>query len=418
MSKIRICPECDWVVELPPLAAGQHACCPRCQHTLAVSYERPAQQAIGYSIAGLVLFLLALPYPFVSFAVRGIQEQIVLLDTALSLLQRQEIWLALVIALTVAVIPALFLAATLYVHSALLFGRQSNAVSWPFLAGTTRALAHMKPWMMADVFLLGALISLTKISSSADIHLGPSFWPYCGFAVLVLWVANHIDYDWLWRRIKPNYRFNADIQVGRTAAEQDYLSCHTCQAINHKQRQYCRRCGENLNFSRWRDQRLTLALLVAASILYIPANLFTMMETVNFNSSTQSTILSGVIQLWQNGEQPIAAIIFFASIVVPVAKIAVLFALLFANRFLPQGAEKARTRLYRVTDFIGRWSMIDVFVVAILVALIHAGTVMAVYPGAAAAAFAGVVILTMFAAMSFDSRWIWQQTKQKERIGG
>ena len=139
------------------------------------------------------------------------------------------------------------------------------------------------------------------------------------------------------------------------------------------------------------------------------------MHTRLFGSDDPSTILGGVVVLWQHGSYPIAIVVFVASIVIPVAKMmAIIWLLLGVHLGYPHRPE-VRTRMYRLTEFIGRWSMIDVFVVAVLVALVQLGGLISIQPGIATLAFAGVVVLTMLSAMNFDPRLIWDSLSQQEQ---
>lgn len=136
------------------------------------------------------------------------------------------------------------------------------------------------------------------------------------------------------------------------------------------------------------------------------------MYTEFFGQETPNTIIGGVISLWESGSYPVALIILLASVIVPVAKIVILAWLNYSVHRQKTTSRKTRIRYYRITEAIGRWSMIDVFVVAVLVALIQMGNTMSIFPGQAALAFCAVVFVTMVAAMTFDSRLIWQQWKQ------
>ena len=151
---------------------------------------------------------------------------------------------------------------------------------------------------------------------------------------------------------------------------------------------------------------------MAASILYIPANLYPMMYTTSVGQTESSTILSGVALLWHLKSYPVAMVIFFASIIIPLSKIIILIYLYRHTRKDSQSditAARKNITLYRITEFIGRWSMIDIFVVALLAALVQLHQLMSIEPGPAALSFAAVVILTMLSALTFDSRCLWQQ---------
>lgn len=141
--------------------------------------------------------------------------------------------------------------------------------------------------------------------------------------------------------------------------------------------------------------------------MYVPANIYPIMTTTSLGHSSPSTIIGGVVELVQMGSWPVAAVIFIASVIVPVGKLVALAWLCLVVSRSSELNAAVRTRLYRLTEFIGRWSMIDIFVVAILVALIRAGSLMSITPGPAALAFGAVVVITMLAAMTFDPRLLW-----------
>ena len=157
-----------------------------------------------------------------------------------------------------------------------------------------------------------------------------------------------------------------------------------------------------------------MALVVTAAILYIPAMTLPIMRTVSLGTPTDSTVVGGVVVLWKMGSYPIAMIIFIASVFVPVGKLVALTVLCWFVTYGKGVTPKQQTMLYRVTEFVGKWSMIDVFVVTILVALIKLGDLLSFYPGAAALTFAAVVITTMVAAELFDPRLIWDKAQEHE----
>ena len=191
-----------------------------------------------------------------------------------------------------------------------------------------------------------------------------------------------------------------------SAAARGLAVCHACGLVEPVAGERCSRCLATLHLRKPHSIEHTWALMIGATILYLPANLLPVLDVQSsVKGEAKSTIISGVIQFWQDGDYPVAAIIFTASIMIPILKIIALTWLCLAAGHGRR--PEATTRLYRVTEFIGRWSMVDVFVVAILVGVVQLGSVMTIYPGEGALAFAGVVILTMLAAMSFDPRLIW-----------
>ena len=194
-----------------------------------------------------------------------------------------------------------------------------------------------------------------------------------------------------------------------TAAERGLASCHLCLKLASKDQHYCPRCGTAMHLRKTDSLQRTLALLITAAVLYLPANILPIMVTDQLGTSTESTILGGVVLLIQLDSIPIAIVIFIASVMVPLGKMLVMFYLCWSVSHGPPVSQRQRTVMYRITEFIGKWSMLDVFVVAILVALIHLSGLLVIRPGGGALAFAGVVMVTMVAAESFDPRLMWDR---------
>ena len=204
-----------------------------------------------------------------------------------------------------------------------------------------------------------------------------------------------------------------------TAARLGYLACHACGLLHrpsgHAHGLLCTRCGAPLHARKPNSVARAWALLIAAYILIVPANVLPVMVSGSLFGSETDTIMSGVVYLWTDGSWLLAAILFIASIAVPFAKlIAMTFLLLSVQRRSTLGPEQ-RTRLYRVLEFVGRWSMIDIYVAAILTALVQFGGLMSIQAGPGAIAFGAVVVLTMFAAESFDPRLIWDPVEPHGR---
>lgn len=197
-----------------------------------------------------------------------------------------------------------------------------------------------------------------------------------------------------------------------SAAARGLALCHVCYLATPVSAGRCPRCDSRLHLRLRESLQRTWALTIAAVVLYFPANLLPVLRVESFAGDRQNTIVGGVIEFWQHGDYPVALIIFGASVVIPVLKIIAIAALCWASR---TGRQPRRmTRIYRITEFVGRWSMVDVFVVAILVAVVQLGSTISIHPGAGALSFAAVVILTMFAAMSFDPRLIWDAAARSQ----
>ena len=190
-----------------------------------------------------------------------------------------------------------------------------------------------------------------------------------------------------------------------SAAARGLAVCHVCGLASPVSAQRCPRCRDSLHLRNRESLQRTWAFTLASLLLYFPANLLPILRVESFAGPQSSTIMGGVIQFWQEEDYPVAIIIFVASVMIPVLKIIAIVWLCLAAS---SGWQPRRmTRLYRVTEFVGRWSMVDVFVVAILVGVVQLGSTISIHPGAGAVSFAAVVVLTMFAAISFDPRLIW-----------
>ena len=193
------------------------------------------------------------------------------------------------------------------------------------------------------------------------------------------------------------------------AATLGLAGCHTCGKVSQVELGTCPRCGTCLHLRQPDSIRRTVAFMLAATALYIPANFLPMMTMVELGETTSNTIVGGIIYFWKSGAYPIALVILTASIIIPLLKIVALTWLCLAASGKLHPSPEMLGKIYWFTELLGRWSMVDIFVVGILVALVQLGNYMSVSPGPGALAFAGVVVLTMFAAMSFDPRLLWDR---------
>ncbi|MET2897735.1 paraquat-inducible protein A [Vibrio rotiferianus] len=415
------CEECGLVVHIPDIEQGQKAKCPRCEHALTKVNTKPYQSVIAISVACLIMLVLSVSFPFMSFSVQGLSQEITLMHAAKMLAEFHNALLGALLLATVVVLPAIYVGLILFLHlEALKSLKHPIGKKQVRMAKTLcRILFRVEPWLMVDVFLIGVLVSLIKIASLADIGMGSSFWAFCVYTVLVVKCISMVDKSWLWGHFIPVIKL-AGVKEGDTHHSENHIGCHTCHQLNpieDKKYQKCIRCQSPVHkYDPINNLQKAWALLFASIIFYIPANLYPMMYTVSLGHSEGSTIMEGIVLLWQLGSYPIAAVIFFASVFIPMAKMLAL-AWLYYNaqkaQYLPPEESISRLKIYRITEFIGRWSMIDIFVVAILVALVQLQNLMAIYPGPAALSFAAVVIFTMLSAMIFDSRLLWQKPQNE-----
>lgn len=176
---------------------------------------------------------------------------------------------------------------------------------------------------------------------------------------------------------------------------------------------HCPRCDSELHMRKANSLSRTWALLIGAYLMYIPANLLPVSTIVYLGNGEPDTIMSGVMTLFQHGDAPIALLLFFASIAVPMLKLLILTFLLLSVKYRSKWKPRDRTQMYRLIETIGRWSMLDIFVISLLVALVQLQALATIHAGPGAIAFCAVVVLTMFAAESFDPRLMWDALEEE-----
>jgi paraquat-inducible protein A len=201
-----------------------------------------------------------------------------------------------------------------------------------------------------------------------------------------------------------------------TASEAGLLGCQTCHLVSRPvpaaDTLECPRCGSPVHSRKRASLARTWAFLIACYLLYVPANVLPIMDTSSLFGAQRDTILSGVIYLWNSGSWATAAVVFVASIVQPIFKLVVLTYVAFCLRKRRVRNPMLQARLYRIVHTIGRWSMLDIYVVALLVALVQSPTLAEIEPGPAAAAYAALVVFTMLASQSLDPRLIWDAARE------
>jgi paraquat-inducible protein A len=400
------CHECGLIQRMRPLRDGGSARCTRCGAGLYRERRDSIDRVLTLTVAALILFVLAHSFPFMTFRLEG-REQVSTLLTGVVELYRGGMWpLAILVFCAASFVPLLKLLGNLYVLLPLRLGRRPFGVARVF-----RLTEVLHPWAMMEVYLLGLIVAYVKLTALARIELGIAVYSFGALIVVMVAAEAALDPRKIWERLSP--QAEVPLPWGPPAA---LLSCHACNQIarpQHHPRRHgelaCPRCGAPLHRRKPDSIARTWALVLAAVILYIPANLLPVMTVISFGKGEPDTILSGVKVLIQAGMWPVALLVFFASITVPVLKLIGLSFLLISVHRRSPWRPRDRTRLYRIIESVGRWSMIDIFMISILVALVKLDAIATIEPGAGAIAFAAVVITTMFAAMAFDPRLIWDR---------
>ncbi len=400
-----LCPQCDLMVKLPDVPQGSRASCPCCHSVLTTNWPEPRRRPTGYALAALFMLLLANLFPFITMKVASLSSQISLLQIPKVMVSEDYSSLATLFLVFVQAIPGMCMLTII-----LLVNRFRLPAS--LRLGLARTLFQLRSWGMAEIFMASVLVSFVKLMAYGDIELETSFWPWCLFCLLQLCAFQCVDRRCLWNQIAPMPSLPHVPEKGVSGLQQDLRSCPCCTAILPADQPDCPRCGVIAAPRRKHSLQWTLALLFTSLVIYIPANLLPIMVTETLGMPYPSNIMSGVILLWSDGSYPVALVIFIASIMVPSLKMLALGWLCWNASGRGYRDSERMHLVYEVVEFIGRWSMIDVFVIAVLSALVRMGQLMNVYPETGALLFALVVILTMIAAMTFDPRLTWDRLRE------
>jgi paraquat-inducible protein A len=405
----RECRDCGLLQRLPEIPDGEAAECVRCGATL----RRAARDSINFArVSGVVcasLFVLALGLPFIELRVLGRFSTSTLFTGPSMLRERGLPGLAIVVLLTLVLMPAVKIAVELTV----LFGvRAEHPPRWlPWVFGWLERIA---PWSMVEVFLLGSFVAYTRLRALADVAVGPAIFALGGVMLSMVATDGTLDREAIWEDLeaKGTRLDRATPHTARPRASSPslrILGCHTCGRVVHaEEREACPRCGHHLFFRKAGGNLGGVwAMLLTAALLYIPANILPVMTVQRFGRGAPSTILGGVVELAEAHMWPLALLVLLASVVVPMVKLVSMAVMLVMTQRGSAAGLKGRTRMFRFVHAIGRWSMIDIFMLATLVGVVRLGFISTILPGLGAGAFCAVVIVTMLATEMFDPRWMW-----------
>ena len=353
------------------------------------------------------MFIVANVYPFISLKLSGRVEENLMVSGAIAMFREGMFDLSVLVFCTSILFPGLTIAGMLYMLIPLKFGHRPAHL--PVVYRVIKAIA---PWSLTGVFMLGVLIAIVKLLDLATIVPGISLISLAVLLFVVAAASANLDPAIFWPHATPSV---ASLRGGATAASSSLMGCHTCGLLQSPQLKHgakCARCTSPLHEFRKRNSiHRTWALLCAAAVLLIPANAYPVMTVIRFGQGEPNTILSGVVHLIEGGMWSLALIVFFASIVVPTLKLIVLSFLLISVQRKSAWRPADRARLFRLAEVVGAWSMVDIFLVAVLTSLVNLDALATIRPGIGASFFAGVVVITMFAAHSFDPRLIWDNAE-------
>lgn len=391
-ARAQRCCECDALFTLPPLGGNQTAYCPRCNAQITSGRDWSLTRLTAMACAMLLLMPFAFTEPLISIRLLGTRIDASLLAGIWQMSRQGDPITASMVAFCVLAAPVTLTFSILYLR----IGSRIGINLRPILL----ILERLKEWVMLDIYLIGMAVACIKVKEYADIMPGTGLIAYLALTLLSILTLVHLNLEQLWERFYPQEQPPGPQETLRVC-----LSCHyTGHPDSHGR---CPRCHTPLRHRRRHSLQKTWAALIAAIVLLLPANLLPISIVYANGARIEDTIFSGVVSLASSGNFPIAAVVFIASVLVPFTKVIVLITLLLSIHLKTQHSLKTRMRLLRLITWIGRWSMLDLFVIALMMSLINRDQLFSFTMGPAAFYFGSAVILTILAVEWLDSRLIW-----------
>ena len=413
-DEVTICPGCDLLLEKITPGHNHSLICPRCRRRLHKDRRNSVQKTLALAATGMLLYIPANFYPLLTFNVLGTDATCSVFTSTLSMFDQGQDFVGSIVVLTGFVFPLLVLSLLFWVSIGIVLDWKAR-----WIPDFLRWYQYLTEWAMTDVYLIGIFVTIIKMSHMAKIKYDTGFFCFIGLVLITIAAQSCIDKPLFWKQIegdrgdpKENKRFPMD-STARTGREAGLVLCHTCHKIMPvselalEKNPQCPRCGEALHPRKLNSITRSSALVLTAMILSLPANLLPIMDVEYLGHPDANTIMDGIIYFFQEGSYGIGAVILTASILVPIFKILGMTLILLSIRFQWTQWLKHKSIMFRFIEFIGRWSMLDIFVIALLCALVQFGYLSTINVASAAFYFTGVVLSTMFAAISFDPRLLW-----------
>ncbi len=409
-SQYMLCGSCNLLVSIGELADDQHAQCPRCHHHLKTQSRWNLKRCAIIAIAILILLPFALYFPLLSVNLLGVEVNASIWGGVWKMATEGYPYTAFLVFLTAIFVPICFPLLVL-----ILWLSQYTKYKPRLLL---IALGYIKPWVMFDVYLVALGVSAFKVQDYATLKFNSYLIAFIATQLLIMLLFIKINLKVLWQEFYPLKRGISQKHLNLTPH-----FCRSCEYTFHQPMRdrlhspICPRChsryfniGEDLSLQN------TWAFLIAGMVMLIPANIYPISYTFMNNVATGDTLISGVITFLGMGSYFVAFIVFVASIFVPISKVFIMLYLLLTIHFHWQHSIKWQMRLLHIVHFVGRWSMLDLFVLALMMSLVTRGQIINFSVGPAAIYFGAAVFLTMLATTFFDSRLLWIIYDRKQEL--
>ena len=419
------CPDCDLLMTKIQPERGEKTICPRCGRILLRHCGNTVDRSLAVALAGLLLFFPAIFLPLLSFQTFGMQESGNILQTISVFMATKYYFVAAVVFVSIVLFPFVKLSFLAIVSLFLYFQKFPK-----FLGKIFKLCSILEEWAMVEVFLLGIMVTIIKMYHTTEIHFETGFYCFCGLVVLTMASSLVTCHESFWNIIENKGKTSPitlapDLILdteNKTAAQNNLVLCHRCGKLSRshdrsdKHGLHCSRCGTILHLRKPQSISKTWAFLIAAAIFLFPANLIPIMRVEFLGIPSSSTILDGIIFFFEGGSYFIAVIIFCASFLIPLFKIVGLSITLLTIHFHRPLFLRQKTVMVRIITFIGKWSMLDIFVVTLLGFFINFSFLTSIDTAPGATYFCLVVVMTMAAAITFDPRMMWDILNKKNAV--
>lgn len=367
------------------------------------------------------MYLPAILLPLMTMESFGFRDSANIIDSISNFYQNGYFLVSFMVLLSAVIFPFILLTSVFIISIHLYLHRYPK-----YLAKLFRTYLHLEEWAMVEVYLLGIMVTIIKMGTSTDISYSAGIFCFTGLVLLTIAIAATIDNDFFWQTIEHKGAAKPSGSIGQrdqgthhhirsdrvvTAAQQGLILCHICHKLSPitLEGKGCPRCGQTLHIRIPSSISKTWALVLTSAIFLAPANLLPIMRVDFLGIPDRSTIMDGIIYFFQHGSYFIGLIIFTASVLVPLFKIIGLCILLLSTQQCDMRLLQQRAKMFRFITFIGRWSMLDIFVIALLSVLVNFGFFTSIHVAPAATYFCMVVASTMFAVITYDPRILWDR---------
>ncbi|MEG1306472.1 MAG: membrane integrity lipid transport subunit YebS [Citrobacter sp.] len=385
------CPECDMLFSLPKMRSHQSAYCPRCQAKIRDGRDWSLTRLAAMAFTMLLLMPFAWGEPLLHIFLLGIRIDANVVQGIWQMTRQGDPLTASFVLFCVMGAPIILVSSIAYLWLGNILGMNLRPV--------LLMLERLKEWVMLDIYLVGIGVASIKVQDYAFLLPGVGLYAFLALVILSILTLSHLNVEQLWDRFYPQRPARRPDEQLRVC-----LGCHFTGYPDTRSR--CPRCHIPLRWRRNQSIQKCWAALLASIVLLLPANLLPISIIYVNGSRQEDTILSGIMSL-ANSNVGVAAIVFIASILVPFTKVIVMLTLLISIHFKCEQGLRTRILLLRIVTWIGRWSMLDLFVIALTMSLINRDQILAFTMGPAAFYFGAAVILTILAVEWLDSRLLW-----------